>query len=321
MQDMRIDSNSVVAHRDPKLSARIFDFYFDSVRTCVYKCIHQYLAANAVDFVTDHWPQRTRNTVGNQAEVGFTVEEKFLPQSREGRLEALVIHFRCAQPAECISAFFSDRTHQLKNSFQERLGGRIRGELVFCDVKLESGAQNTLQQGVMEFLRNPRTLGEPLLETNTQSVRQLMNSQPVNGQDRQATPCKTSHSKPPRLPKCWFDDERDRRLWAVPKTETVGGNNVKTICARVQVFIDHLPRRNCVAPALIGTIELIAKADAFWRGQVRAPIIQGDALNSRRNRDGILRIHLAFADGDRFDSHRHWNRILGGDDGIGQGQT
>ena len=144
MQDMRIDSNSVVAHRDPKLSPRIFDFYFDSVRTCVYKCIHQNLAANAVDFVADHWPHRTRNTVDNHAELGFIVEGKFLPQSREGRLEALVIHFRCAQPAECISAFFTDGTHQLKNSFQERLGGRISWELVFCDVKLERGTQNTL---------------------------------------------------------------------------------------------------------------------------------------------------------------------------------
>src|SRR3984957_20372081 len=98
-----------------------------------------------------------------------------------------------------------------------------------------------MQQCVMQFLRNPRTFGEPLLETNIQSFRQLMNAQAINGEDRQATPCKTSHPKPPCLPERGFDDERDRSLRTIPKTDTVGGNNAEEICARAQVFIDNLP--------------------------------------------------------------------------------
>src|SRR5271170_4419200 len=223
------------------MSARIFYFDFDTVRLCMHKCIQQSLAANAIDFIADQRPQWTRNTINNNAEISFVIEGKFLSKPREGSLKALVARFGCAQPTQRISTFFSDCTHQLQNPFQERFGGRILWELVFRYIKLERGAQNTLQQRVMQFLRNPRTLGEPFLETNIQSFRQLMNVQAINGEDCQARPCKTSHSKPPRLPERGFDDERDRSLRAIPKTDTVGGNNAEKICARTQVFIDNLP--------------------------------------------------------------------------------
>src|SRR5580692_8755097 len=117
MQHVRIYSNSVVAHQDPEMSARIFYFYFDAVRTCMHKSVHQGLAANPVDFIADDWPHRTFDTIDNHAEVSFIVEGEFLSQSRESRLQALIIRFRCAQPADCISALFRDRTHLLQYSF------------------------------------------------------------------------------------------------------------------------------------------------------------------------------------------------------------
>src|SRR5580692_8289730 len=241
MQHLWVDSTAIVAHQHFKMSARIFYFDFDTVRLCMHKCIQQGLAANAIDFIANQRPQWTRNTINDNAEISFVVEEKFLSQSREGSLKALVARSRCAQPTQRISTFFSDCTHQLQDSFQERFGGRVLREMVFRDIKLERGAQNTLQQCVMQFLRNARTLGEPLLKANIQSFRQLVNAQAINGKDRQATPCETSHSKPPRLPERRFDHERDRSLRTIPKADTVGGNNAEEICARAQVLIDNLP--------------------------------------------------------------------------------
>src|SRR5271170_5195099 len=321
MQHFRVDSTAIVAHQHFKMPARIFYFDFDTVRLCMHKCIQKSLAANAIDFIADQRPQWTRNTINNNAKISFVIEGKFLSQSREGSLKALVARFRCAQPTQRISTFFSDCTHQLQDPFQERFGGRVLRELVFRYIKLERGAQNTLEQRVMQNLRNARALGEPLLEANIQSFRQLVNAQAIKGEDRQATPCKTSRTKPPRLPKRRFDHERDRSLRAIPKTDTVRGNNAEEICARAQVFIDNLPRRNDIAPTLIGTIELIAKTDSFSRSQVRVVVIQGNALNSRGNLDGVLHINLISASGHRFDSHCDLNRISGDDDRIGHGQT
>src|ERR1700728_259603 len=205
MQYFRVDSTAIVAHQHFQMSARIFYFDFDTIRLCMHKCIQQSLAANAIDFIADQRPQWTRNTINDNAEISFVVDGKFLPQSREGNLKVLAARFRCAQSTQRISTLFSDCTHQLQDPFQERFGGRVLRELVFRYIKLERGAQNTLQQRVMQFLRNARTLGKPLLEAIIQSFRQLMNTQSIYGDDRQATPCKTSHSKPPRLPERGFN--------------------------------------------------------------------------------------------------------------------
>src|ERR1700735_4570199 len=137
MQHLRVDSTAIVSHQHFKMAARIFYFDFDTVRLCMHKCIQQSLAANAIDFIADQRPQWTRNTINDNAEISFVVEGKFLSQPRKGSLKALVARFGCAQPTQRIPAFFSDCTHQLKDTFQERLSGRVLRELVFRYIKLE----------------------------------------------------------------------------------------------------------------------------------------------------------------------------------------
>jgi hypothetical protein len=138
----------------------------------------------------------------------------------------------------------------------------------------------------------------------------LIYTQTINGEDRQATPCKTSNSKPPGLPVFRFDHEGDRGLRTIPKINTVGGNNAEKIGARAQVLIDNLPILNDVAPTLIGAIKLIAEQDAFRHTKVCGPVIQGNAPNPGGNLDGVLRIDLPSASEHGFNSNRDRNHIF-----------
>ena len=293
------------------MSARIFS----STSICSRACINAFnRACGQCDRLhRGSAVAMTRNTISDNAKS--VCRREILSQSREGSLKALVARFRCAQPTQRISTFFSDCTHQLQDPFQERFGGRVLRELVFSYIKLERGAQNTLQQRVMQFLRNPRTFGEPLLETNIQSFRQLMNAQAINRQDRQATPCKTSHSKPPRLPERRFDTKgtevsgpfKDRHCWR----QQCGRDMCQGPGFYRQPALTQRYRSNLDQPS-----ELIAKTDAFSRGKF---VVIQVCSEFQRNLDGVLRVNLISASEQircELDSE-----FLGDDDRIGQGQT
>src|ERR1700733_2431271 len=263
MQYLRVDSTAIVAHQHFQMSARIFYFDFDTVRLCMHKCIQQGLAANAIDFIADQRPQWARNTINDNAEISFVVEGKFLSQSREGSLKVLAARFRCAQPTQRISTLFSDCTHQLQDPFQERFGGRVLWELVFRYIKLERGAQNTLQQRVMQFLRDAGTLVKSLLEQGVQSMSQLKHAKTIERHDQGEAGGKTQAAKPPGLPKCRLNCKGKYRLRAIPQAQAVRCNQAEAIGTGVEIGEHYLAQGDYAAPALTGAVQLVTVEDFF----------------------------------------------------------
>ena len=84
--------------------------------------------------------------------------------------------------------------------FNERLGGGVVRYLVLCDIELHRRAQNTLQESIVQLLRNPCALRKTLLESDIQLARQQVDSQAIENYHRQNHDRYIQALEPPRLP-------------------------------------------------------------------------------------------------------------------------
>ena len=73
-----------------------------------------------------------------------------------------------------VTAFFKHLSHYLHNMGQRRLRLQVFGQAINGDVKLHGGADDSLQQRVMEFLRDARALGQSFFKAQVQLSRHLM---------------------------------------------------------------------------------------------------------------------------------------------------
>ena len=88
-------------------------------------------------------------------------------------------------------------------------------------MEVHRGAKTTLQQRVMEFLRDPRPLRKALVEAYVELLGQLMQTKTVSGKDGYSASKHSRQAEPPCLPECRQDLKRDHRLSAVKDPFTV----------------------------------------------------------------------------------------------------
>src|SRR5258705_9448399 len=105
IQDLRVDSTTVVAHHDPKIPACILSFHFYSIRSSMQECIYEGLSADAVHLVANRGPKRAPTAVSDDAVTDLFVDGQFLPHPGEGQLEVAAVVVRGSQTTERVSTF------------------------------------------------------------------------------------------------------------------------------------------------------------------------------------------------------------------------
>ena len=146
------------------------DFYVPG--SGVAEGTHQGFATDAVDFIADDRVQRAGAAFDSDAKINLLFDGEFLPNAGKCLLDVKgAATGRSAEALKSVAAFFKNLTHDVKNMGQRRLRRQILGQMINRDVKLHRGADDTLQQRVMEFLRDFGSLGESFFEAELQLFR------------------------------------------------------------------------------------------------------------------------------------------------------
>lgn len=88
-----------------------------------------------------------------------------------------------SQSSKRISALVDDLPHQLQNTIQSRLRWRVFGQPVYRNMQLHRRTEHALQQGIVQLLCDPRTLGKPLLKAEIHFPGHLMKPEAVHPED------------------------------------------------------------------------------------------------------------------------------------------
>jgi len=67
LQHLGIDALAVVAHQEPEVARRVFEFHLNTRRARVAKCIDECLPADPVHFIAQDRVQRTRLSIHNDS--------------------------------------------------------------------------------------------------------------------------------------------------------------------------------------------------------------------------------------------------------------
>src|ERR1700750_742433 len=94
IQDLRVDSTTIVTHHNSKVPACILYFYFYSIRLSMPKCVYESLAADTIHLVSNSWSQGAPVAVGDDPVADFFVDGEFLAHARECQLEVAAIGIR-----------------------------------------------------------------------------------------------------------------------------------------------------------------------------------------------------------------------------------
>src|SRR2546423_5564073 len=98
------------------------------------------------------------------------------------------------------SPFFNHLSHQIEHATDQRLCRRITGQMIGGDVKLHRGAQETLQQRIVQVLRDACALGKPLFKPQVQLFSQPMQAQAVKDEYGKRDGHQSGEAEPPGLP-------------------------------------------------------------------------------------------------------------------------
>ena len=185
MQQLRIDAAAVIAHQDAQVVERVFHLKLDAFRPGMTECVDQCFPPDAVDFVAQDagaaaWAARpqsheSRRRPGVRVPVGY--EQMPVPDggNRYGAMR---------RPRTALRPSSITWLNQLKHAAQPRLLRRILGQAVDGDVQLHGGAEEALQQCIVQFLRDAGALAEPLFKAQVELPCKLAQPQAIEGQNR-----------------------------------------------------------------------------------------------------------------------------------------
>ena len=187
------------------------------------KGVDQGFAADPVHLVADHRVQRPGLAFDDDAIVGVGVlpGRELLVNSREGLLEIVRGAARRSQPADGVAPLLDDPSHQVEHPVDGRPGGRIGRQAIRRHVELHRRADETLQQRVVQLLRDACPLGQPLFEPDVELSRHAEDAQAVEGARRRSRRGAPRSPEPGRLPDARQDVETDRCFVAVPHAVAV----------------------------------------------------------------------------------------------------
>ena len=135
------------------------------LRLRMLECVDQSLPADAIDLIAQHRMQWPRLAVHNHAKSGVFLDGEFLLDARKRLFEIERTAMRRAQPANRVAAFLDHLLDQLQHAAQRWLGRRIGGQAVHRDMQLHGGAEEALQQRVVQFLRDAGPLEPAALQS------------------------------------------------------------------------------------------------------------------------------------------------------------
>ena len=192
------------------------------------KRVDQRFAADPVDLVADHRLQRPGLALDDDAVVGVF---------RRPRAPACIPANACSrscgalrrrpQPAHRVAALLDHPSHQIEHPAERRLGRRILRQPIGRDVELHRRADETLQQRVVQFLRDARPLREPLFEPHVELPGHLEDAQAVEAPSGNAQSKHRGQLEPGGLPELGWTSKRTRRFGAVPEAVAVGRHHAE----------------------------------------------------------------------------------------------
>jgi hypothetical protein len=175
---LAVHSYSIIPHPQPKLPLVIANFHFNSLRLRVVKRIAQRLAGNPIDFVPQDWMDSPRSALDGNVEVdGMLVSRigrEFYSKSVYGLGEVVGLHGGGAQILYGITA--------LRDSFSSLMDcapkplfrfARARWKQIISYLEKEQGSMKALQQRVVQFPGDPRSLAYALFQTHVELRSQL----------------------------------------------------------------------------------------------------------------------------------------------------
>src|SRR5271170_5928373 len=265
---MLINATAIVAHKNLQMACLIFDFHLNTSRSGMPESIGQRFPPDKIQVITDSGTQSPGSALDNNAKTTVGWHPEILLNPQKCFLQILGGRFRGAQSSKRVPAIVDNPGHEFENPAHKRLGRRIFLKIISGDMKLHRGAEYSLQQRIVQLLRNPRSLGKPFVETNIHLLCELADSQTKKCQHRGRNSQQYGQPKPPRLPKHRLDLELQRGLRAIPQSVAVTGSNVEEVRSRIKVRINRLARRGRLAPPLIKAIESVHEPDS--RGDRKA---------------------------------------------------
>src|SRR6266567_5046794 len=200
MQYLRINAEAVVANKHSQLLHTILDLHFNATRLCVAKRVYQSFATDPIHVIANDGVQRSRLTLYNHSVVDLLLKTQLLLNPRKCLSQITQLVASRTKPSKRISAIFNNVPHQGKNAGNHRLHRRVLWQTIIGNVKLHGGTQETLQERVMQLLRNPRPFRKPLLKSHIHLVCQVAQSEPVQKEHSRPDNQYARRPKPPRLP-------------------------------------------------------------------------------------------------------------------------
>ena len=240
LQDVRVDTAAVVAYQHTQVPRTVFELDFDSLRARMPERVDQGLASDAIHLVANQRMNRADAALDGHLEIRAVTRGIFLPHQAEGLLQ--IVAALGAQPADRDTAFVADAAHQAEHALELLPVRRIGWQIVDGGMQLHRGAHDTLQQRVVQLLRDPRAFGQAFLETDVQLTRELPRAQPP-GREREPAACGDGgDTEPGRLPEGRLHHERDRRVGLPPSSISRAAHHAEAIRAGREMRVDRLGR-------------------------------------------------------------------------------
>jgi hypothetical protein len=130
------------------------------------KCVQDRFAADSVDLIFDPWLQRLAWPFAQNAKTGLSAAlrgRRFLRDSRK-RFRKLKSKPLMGSPLANGAPSILDRApHDIERLVQRRFCFRIRGQGIRDRLNLRPRAGKSIEQRVVQLLRDPRSLRQPLL--------------------------------------------------------------------------------------------------------------------------------------------------------------
>jgi len=151
VEELRVDACAVVADGYAQFARGIFDFDFDLFGLGMAQGVEKRLAGDQEDLLQDAWVHWFWAPHFCDSQAGAVGGREFILKIGERLLEACGRGIVAAKSFEGGAAFVDSLAHEVADAAQQRLGGGIGRDPALGDLELHGGAEESLQQGVVEF--------------------------------------------------------------------------------------------------------------------------------------------------------------------------
>ena len=238
--------------------------------------VDQGLTSDAIHLVANERMDRADASLYRHLEIRAIARGVFLLHQTEGLLE--VVAALGAQPADRDTALVADAAHQEEHALELLPVRRVGWQIVDGGMQLHRGAHDTLQQRVVQLLRDPRALGQAFFETDVQLPGQLPRAQPVGREREPAAGGDDEETEPGRLPEGRLHHERDRRVGLPPSSISRAAHHAEAIRAGREMRVDRLGGGGRRAPVAIAAVEPVAEPHLLRKRQADPDELERDAL-------------------------------------------